>query len=159
MADKMSNENIVSLRAFGAKEVICPTAVDPEHPRSYYAVTKRLVKETRNSFPSNQYCNPANPEAHYVSTAPEIWEQTGGEIDVFCGGMGTGGTLSGCGKYFKEKKPGFQVVGVDPIGSLYYEDVKNRRLTKPVSYYLEGLREGLFARTIKLKSIQYNAPR
>ena len=107
MPDKMSNEKIAALRAFGAKVVICPTAVEPEDPRSYYEVTKRLVKETPNSFHSNQYYNPANPEAHYLSTGPEIWEQTGGEIDVFVAGMGTGGTISGCGKYFKEKKPGF----------------------------------------------------
>ncbi|MGZ3429518.1 MAG: PLP-dependent cysteine synthase family protein, partial [Polyangia bacterium] len=118
MPDKMSTEKIAALRAFGAKVVICPTAVEPEDPRSYYEVTKRLVKETPNSFHSNQYYNPANPEAHYVSTAPELWEQTGGELDVFVAGMGTGGTISGCGRYFKEKKPGFQVVGVDPIGSL-----------------------------------------
>lgn len=153
MPDKMSTEKIASLRAFGAKVVICPTAVEPEDPRSYYEVTKRLVKETPNSFHSNQYYNPANPEAHYVSTAPEIWEQTGGEIDVFCGGMGTGGTLSGCGKYFKEKKPGFQVVGVDPIGSLYYEYVKTGRLTKPFSYYVEGIGEDFLPGTMNLKII------
>jgi cystathionine beta-synthase len=153
MPDKMSNEKILTLRAFGAKVVICPTAVEPEDPRSYYEVTKRLVKETPNSFHSNQYYNPANPEAHYVSTAPEIWEQTAGEIDVFCAGMGTGGTISGCGRYFKEKKPGFQVVGVDPIGSLYYEYVKTGRLTKPFSYYVEGIGEDFLPGTMNLKII------
>ena len=151
MPDKMSTEKIASLRAFGAKVVICPTAVEPEDPRSYYEVTKRLVKDTPNSFHSNQYFNPANPEAHYVSTAPEMWEQTGGEIDVFCAGMGTGGTLTGCGRYFKEKKPGFQVVGVDPIGSLYYEYVKTGRLTKPFSYYVEGIGEDFLPGTMNLK--------
>jgi cystathionine beta-synthase len=153
MPDKMSNEKILTLRAFGAKVVICPTAVEPEDPRSYYEVTKRLVKETPNSFHSNQYYNPANPEAHYVSTAPELWEQTNGEIDVFCAGMGTGGTISGCGRYFKEKKPGFQVVGVDPIGSLYYEYVKTGRLTKPFSYYVEGIGEDFLPGTMNLKII------
>jgi cystathionine beta-synthase len=153
MPDKMSSEKISTLRAFGAKVVICPTAVEPEDPRSYYEVTKRLVKETPNSFHSNQYYNPANPEAHYVSTAPEIWEQTGGEVDVFCAGMGTGGTISGCGRYFKEKKPGFQVVGVDPIGSLYYEYVKTGRLTKPFSYYVEGIGEDFLPGTMNLKII------
>jgi cystathionine beta-synthase len=153
MPDKMSSEKIASLRAFGAKVVICPTAVEPEDPRSYYEVTKRLVKETPNSFHSNQYYNPANPEAHYVSTAPELWEQTGGEIDVFVAGMGTGGTISGCGKYFKEKKPGFQVVGIDPIGSLYYEYVKTGRLTKPFSYYVEGIGEDFLPGTMNLKII------
>ena len=151
MPDKMSTEKIASLRACGAKVVICPTAVEPEDPRSYYEVTKRLVKDTPNSFHSNQYFNPANPEAHYVSTAPEMWEQTGGEIDVFCAGMGTGGTLTGCGRYFKEKKPGFQVVGVDPIGSLYYEYVKTGRLTKPFSYYVEGIGEDFLPGTMNLK--------
>lgn len=150
MPDKMSNEKIAALRAFGAKVVICPTAVEPDDPRSYYEVTKRLVRETPNSFHSNQYYNPANPEAHYVSTAPEIWEQTGGELDVFVAGMGTGGTISGCGKYFKEKKPGFQVVGVDPIGSLYYEYVKTGRLTKPFSYYVEGIGEDFLPGTMDL---------
>jgi cystathionine beta-synthase len=153
MPDKMSNEKIAALRAFGAKVVICPTAVEPEDPRSYYEVTKRLVKETPNSFHSNQYYNPANPEAHYVSTAPELWDQTGGEMDVFCAGMGTGGTISGCGKYFKDKKPGFQVVGVDPIGSLYYEYVKTGRLTKPFSYYVEGIGEDFLPGTMNLKII------
>ncbi|HEY7953802.1 MAG TPA: cysteine synthase family protein, partial [Polyangia bacterium] len=141
MPDKMSNEKILALRAFGAKVVICPTAVEPDDPRSYYEVTKRLVRETPNSFHSNQYYNPANPEAHYLSTAPEIWRETAGELDVFVAGMGTGGTISGCGRYFKEKKPGFQVVGVDPIGSLYYEYVKTGRMTKPFSYYVEGIGE------------------
>src|SRR5438552_11496178 len=112
MPDKMSQEKIASLRAFGAKVVICPTAVEPEDPRSYYEVTKRIVAENPGAFHANQYHNPANPEAHYVSTAPEIWEQTGGELDVFVAGMGTGGTISGCGRYFKEKKPGFKPVGV-----------------------------------------------
>src|SRR4029434_5961529 len=94
MPDKMSAEKIASLRAFGAKVVICPTAVEPEDPRSYYSVSRRLVEDTAGACYSNQYHNPANPEAHYVSTAPEIWEQTGGEFDVFAAGMGTGGTLS-----------------------------------------------------------------
>src|ERR1041384_3076158 len=131
MPDKMSQEKIASLRAFGAKVVICPTAVEPEDPRSYYSVAKRLVQETPGAFHANQYHNPANPEAHERSTAPEIWEQTGGEIDVFCAGMGTGGTISGCGRFFKERKPGFKIVGVDPIGSLYYEYIKTGRMTRP----------------------------
>jgi cystathionine beta-synthase len=95
MPDKMSREKIDTLRAYGAKVVICPTAVEPSDPRSYYSVSRRIVEETPGAFYANQYHNPANPEAHYVSTAPEIWEQTGGEFDVFVSGMGTGGTLSG----------------------------------------------------------------
>jgi cystathionine beta-synthase len=153
MPDKMSQEKIASLRAFGAKVVICPTAVEPEDPRSYYSVSRRLVEETPGSFYANQYHNPANPEAHYVSTAPEIWEQTGGEFDVFAAGMGTGGTISGCAKYFKERKPGLKILGVDPIGSLYYEYVKTGRLTKPFSYYVEGIGEDFLPSTMNLKAL------
>src|SRR5262245_25257976 len=153
MPDKMSQEKIASLRAFGAKVVICPTAVEPEDPRSYYSVSRRLVEETPGAFYANQYHNSANPEAHYLSTAPEIWEQTGGEVDVFCAGMGTGGTISGCGRVFKEKKPGMKIVGVDPIGSLYYEYVKTGRLTKPFSYYVEGIGEDFLPTTMNLKII------
>ena len=90
-----------ALRAFGARVVICPTAVEPEDPRSYYQTAKRIVQETPGAFYANQYHNPANPEAHYLSTAPEIWEQTDGEVDVFVAGMGTGGTISGCGRYLQ----------------------------------------------------------
>ncbi len=150
MPDKMSQEKIDALRAYGSKVVICPTAVEPSDPRSYYSVAKRLVEETPGAFYANQYHNPANPEAHYVSTAPEIWEQTGGEFDVFVAGMGTGGTLSGCGRFFKEKNPGIQLVGVDPIGSLYYEYVKTGRLTKPFSYYVEGIGEDFLPSTMNL---------
>jgi cystathionine beta-synthase len=153
MPDKMSQEKIASLRAFGAKVVICPTAVEPEDPRSYYSVSRRLVEETPGAFYSNQYHNPANPEAHYVSTAPEIWEQTGGEFDVFAAGMGTGGTISGCARYFKERKPGLKILGVDPIGSLYYEYVKTGRLTKPFSYYVEGIGEDFLPSTMNLKAL------
>ena len=104
MPDKMSEEKIKALQAFGARVVICPTAVEPEDPRSYYSVSRRLAEETPGAVLANQYYNPANPEAHYLSTAPEIWAQTGGELDAFCAGMGTGGTLSGCAKYFKEDR-------------------------------------------------------
>lgn len=150
MPDKMSQEKIQALRAYGAKVVICPTAVEPSDPRSYYSVARRLVEETPGAFYANQYHNPANPEAHYVSTAPEIWEQTKGEFDVFVGGMGTGGTLSGCGRYFKERKPDMKIVGVDPVGSLYYEYVKTGRLTKAFSYYVEGIGEDFLPSTMNL---------
>jgi cystathionine beta-synthase len=150
MPDKMSQEKIDALRAYGSKVVICPTAVEPSDPRSYYSVAKRLVEETPGAFYANQYHNPANPEAHYVSTAPEIWEQTGGEFDIFVSGMGTGGTLSGCGRYFKERNPDIKIVGVDPVGSLYYEYVKTGRLTKPFSYYVEGIGEDFLPSTMNL---------
>src|SRR5205814_8417540 len=109
MPDKMSAEKFASLRAFGARVVMCPTAVEPEEPRSYYQTARRIVQETPGAFYANQYHNPANPEAHYLSTAPEIWKQTGGEVDVFVAGMGTGGTISGCGRYFREKKKDFRL--------------------------------------------------
>jgi cystathionine beta-synthase len=150
MPDKMSQEKIDALRAYGSKVVICPTAVEPSDPRSYYSVARRLVEETPGAFYSNQYHNPANPEAHYISTAPEIWEQTNGEFDTFMGGMGTGGTLSGCGRYFKERNPDVKIVGVDPIGSLYYEYVKTGRLTKAFSYYVEGIGEDFLPSTMNL---------
>lgn len=150
MPDKMSTEKVANLRSLGAKVVLCPTAVDAEDPRSYYSVTKRLVAETPNAFHANQYHNQANPEAHYLSTGPEIWEQTAGEIDTFVAGMGTGGTISGCGKYFKEQNPNIKIVGVDPIGSIYYELKKTGRITKPFSYSVEGIGEDFVPTTMNL---------
>jgi cystathionine beta-synthase len=151
MPDKMSQEKISHLRAFGARVVVCPTAVDPEDPRSYYQVAQRIARETPNSFYANQYHNPANPEAHYISSGPEVWEQTGGEFEVFCAGMGTGGTLSGAGRFLREKKPDIKIVGVDPVGSLYYDFVKSGRITKPFSYKVEGIGEDFFPTTMDLK--------
>jgi cystathionine beta-synthase len=150
MPDKMSQEKIDALRAYGAKVVICPTAVEPSDPRSYYSTARRLVEETSGAFYSNQYHNPANPEAHYLSTAPEIWNQTQGQFDAFVTGMGTGGTISGCGRYFKERNPQMQIIGVDPVGSLYYEYVKTGRLTKSFSYYVEGIGEDFLPSTMNL---------
>ncbi len=151
MPDKMSQEKISNLRAFGAKVVVCPTAVEADDPRSYYQVAKRLSVETPNCFYANQYHNPANPEAHYLSTGPEIWRQTNGDFDAFLAGMGTGGTLSGTGKYLREKKPEIKIVGVDPVGSLYYDFVKTQRITKPFSYKVEGIGEDFFPTTMNLK--------
>jgi len=151
MPDKMSVEKIASLRAFGARVVVCPTAVEPDDPRSYYSVAKRLDEDTPNSFYANQYHNADNPGGHYYSTGPELWEQTGGEIDVFCAGLGTGGTITGTGRYLKEKKPGVKLLGVDPVGSLYYDFVKSGRVTKPFTYKVEGIGEDFFPSTIDLK--------
>jgi cystathionine beta-synthase len=150
MPDKMSEEKIKSLQAFGARVVICPTAVDPEDPRSYYSVSRRLAEETPGAVLANQYYNPANPGAHYLSTGPEIWAQTGGEIDVFCAGMGTGGTLSGCARYFKERKPEMKIVGVDPVGSLYYDYVKTGTMVRPRPYKVEGIGEDFLPGTMNL---------
>jgi cystathionine beta-synthase len=151
MPDKMSQEKIASLRAYGAKVVVCPTAVEPEDPRSYYSVAKRLSVETPNAFYANQYHNQDNPDGHYQSTGPEIWEQTQGEIDALVAGLGTGGTITGTGRYLREKKPDIRLVGVDPVGSLYYDFVKSGRITKPFSYKVEGIGEDFFPSTIDLK--------
>jgi len=150
MPDKMSEEKIKALQAFGARVVICPTAVEPEDPRSYYSVSRRLAEETPGAVLANQYYNPANPEAHYLSTAPEIWAQTGGELDAFCAGMGTGGTLSGCAKYFKEKRSEIKIVGVDPVGSLYYDYVKTGTMVRPRPYKVEGIGEDFLPGTMNL---------
>ncbi|HEX2675290.1 MAG TPA: cystathionine beta-synthase [Polyangiales bacterium] len=151
MPDKMSAEKIASLRAWGARVVVCPTAVEPEDPRSYYSVAKRLAQETPNSFYANQYHNQDNPGGHYRSTGPEIWADTGGEIDVFVAGMGTGGTMAGVGRYLKEHKPSVKLVGVDPVGSLYYDYVKSARLTKPFTYKVEGIGEDFLPSTFDPK--------
>jgi cystathionine beta-synthase len=153
MPDKMSQEKIATLRAYGARVVVCPTAVEPEDPRSYYQVAKRIAEETKNCFYANQYHNPSNPNAHFLSTGPEIWEQCGHELDVFVTGMGTGGTVSGVGKFLKSKKPDVKLVGVDPVGSLYYDFVKTQRITKPFSYKVEGIGEDFFPSTMNLKII------
>ncbi len=119
MPDKMSQEKIDTLRAFGAEVVVCPTDVPPDSPRSYYRVADRLAEEIDGAFQPNQYFNAANPEAHYRSTGPEIWRQTSGLITHFVAGVGTGGTISGAGRYLKEQNPRIEVVGADPEGSLY----------------------------------------
>lgn len=151
MPDKMSQEKIASLQAFGAKVVVCPTAVAPEDPRSYYCTAERLAKETPNNFYTRQYHNQDNPRGHYESTGPEIWNQTQGDLDVLVAGLGTGGTITGTAKFLREKKPNLKVVGVDPIGSLYYDFVKSGRITKPFSYKVEGIGEDFFPSTIDLK--------
>src|SRR3954470_2237508 len=119
MPDKMSNEKIAMLRAYGAEVVITPTAVEHDSPESYYSVSSRLAEEIPGGFKPDQYSNMANPAAHYELTAPEIWEQTGGEIDAIVISVGTGGTISGIGRFFKERSPGVLIVGADPEGSVY----------------------------------------
>src|SRR5512133_2226471 len=119
MPDKMSQEKISMLRAYGAEVVITPTAVDPDSPESYYSVSSRLAEEIPGGFKPDQYSNRANPDAHYEVTAPEILEQTGGELDAIVISVGTGGTISGVGRYFKERKSDVKIIGDDPEGSLY----------------------------------------
>src|SRR5512139_780557 len=129
MPDKMSKEKQDALKAFGAQVVVTPTNVPADSPESYYSVAKRIAAETPNSFYLNQYHNPDNVEAHYRSTAPELWEQTGGRIDAFVAGLGTGGTMSGCGRFFKEKNPRILNVGADPVGSVYLSMFKTGKLS------------------------------
>jgi cystathionine beta-synthase len=141
LPDKMSSEKIRNLRAFGAKVVVTPTAVEPEDPRSYYQVARRLARETPNSVYLNQYDNLSNREAHYQMTGPEVLKQMP-EIDVLVAGIGTGGTVCGIGKYLKEKKPSTQVIAVDPVGSIVYEYFKIGKVTTaPKTYKIEGIGE------------------
>src|SRR5205807_8189168 len=119
MPDKMSQEKISLLRAFGAEVVICPTAVDPDSPESYYSVSDRLAEEIPGAYKPDQYSNHENPEAHYATTGPEIWEQTGGELDAVVISVGTGGSITGAGRYLKEQNPELLIVGADPVGSIY----------------------------------------
>jgi cystathionine beta-synthase len=148
MPDKMSDEKIRLLRAFGARVVITPTAVLPDDPRSYYSVSKRIAEETPNAILAGQYWNPANPEAHYRTTGPEIWRQTGGHVDVFVAGMGTGGTISGVSRYLKEQNPALITVGVDPVGSLYNEYFRTGHLGNAHSYKVEGVGEDFLPSTM-----------
>ena len=119
VADKQSKEKIDLLKAVGAEVIVCPTAVAPDDPKSYYSVASKLNEVIPNSFYPNQYYNPSNTEAHYESTGPEIWEQTEGKITHFICGVGTGGTISGVGRYLKEKNPNIKVWGIDPMGSVF----------------------------------------
>src|SRR5256714_1958443 len=134
MPDKMSKEKIDLLRAYGAEVVVAPTEVPPDSPESYYRVADRLTDEIPGAFQPNQYFNPANPEAHYRTTGPEIWRQTEGRITHFVAGVGTGGTIHGAGRYLKERKPEIEIIGADPVGSIY-----SARPVKP--YLVEGVGE------------------
>jgi cystathionine beta-synthase len=151
ITDKQSKEKIDLLKAFGAEVIVCPTAVEPDDPRSYYSVAKKLAKEIPNSFYPNQYENPMNPEAHFLTTGPEIWQDSEGKITHFICGMGTGGTISGVGRFLKQKNPEVKIVGVDPIGSLYYEFVKTGNIGKARTYVVEGIGEDIFPSTMDFK--------
>ncbi len=139
MPDKMSQEKISLLRAFGAEVVICPTAVEPESPESYYSVSARLAEEIPGGYKPNQYENDANPRAHYETTGPEIWRQTDGDLDALVISVGTGGTISGSARYLKEQKPDLLVVGADPEGSIYSSTVH--------PYLVEGIGEDFWPGT------------
>src|SRR6478736_3179606 len=121
MPDKMSQEKVRLLKAFGAEVIVTPTAVPPDHPENYLMVAKRIAHETPNAIFANQFYNDANPEAHYATTGPEIWQQTSGKITHFVGSAGTGGTLTGVGRYLKEKNPKIRIISGDPVGSILAE--------------------------------------
>lgn len=139
--DKQSKEKIDNLKAYGAKVVVCPTDVQPEDPRSYYSVSKRLAKTVPNSYYVNQYDNLWNRETHYKFTAPEIHQQTGGEFDIFMAAVGTGGTITGCAKYFKENLPHVKSIAVDCEGSILTHYFKTGEMIEAKTYVLEGIGE------------------
>lgn len=152
--DKMSNEKVQLLRAFGAEVIITPTAVAHESPESYTEVAKRIVRETPNSILANQFYNQKNPEAHYKTTGPEIWEQTGGKIDYFVAGVGTGGTISGVGKYLKEKNPKIKNIAADPTGSILRDFLETKKIPanfKP--YKVEGIGSDWIPGTLHLEYV------
>src|SRR6266516_636974 len=146
MPDKMSQEKISMLRAYGAEVVITPTAVEHDSPESYYSVSSRLAEEIPGGFKPDQYSNMNNPRAHYETTGPEIWEQTAGAIDVLVSGVGTGGTITGTGRYLKEKNPDVMVVGADPEGSLFSAPDQPAR-----PYLTEGIGEDFWPETFDPK--------
>ena len=139
MPDKMSQEKVRLLKAYGAEVVVVPTAVPPDHPDHYVMKAKQIVKETPGAILANQFYNAVNPEAHYATTGPEIWEQTSGKITHLLVGAGTGGTVSGAGRYLKEKNPGIRVIAGDPVGSLYTGYSRTRSLGEGHPYKVEGI--------------------
>lgn len=151
MPDKVSQEKINLLKAYGAEVVICPTAVAPDDPRSYYSVARQIAKE-RPALLLNQYENLANPEAHYRTTGPEIWEQTQGKLDAFVAGIGTGGTISGVGKFLKERNAAVKIVGADPEGSMIYSEFY--KLPHRVhTYFIEGIGEDIIPKALDFSVI------
>ncbi len=151
--DKMSREKISRMRAFGTEVVVAPTDVAAEDPRSYYSVARALAADIPNAIYPDQYNNPLNALAHYKSTGPEIWEQTGGAIDAFVCGIGTGGTISGVGRYLKERNPAVQVIGVDPIGSVFHDYFHHRRMREPHVYDVEGIGEDYLVKAVDFSVI------
>ena len=155
LADKQSKEKCDILKAVGAEVIICPTAVEAEDPRSYYSVSKRLAEETPNSWYVNQYDNPSNAKAHYESTGPEIWEQTDGKITHFVVGVGTGGTISGVGKYLKEQNPNVKIWGIDTYGSVFkkYHETGVFDENEIYPYVTEGIGEDILPKNVNFDII------
>jgi cystathionine beta-synthase len=155
--DKQSKEKIDALKAFGAEVIVCPTNVDPEDPRSYYSVSSRLEREVPNSWKANQYDNLSNSAAHYESTAPEIWEQTGGTVTHLVVGVGTGGTVSGVGRYLKERNPKLKVWGIDTYGSVFkkYKETGVFDKNEIYPYVTEGIGEDFLPKNVDFEVIDH----
>jgi len=148
--DKISKEKAALLRAYGAEVITCPTSVDADDPRSYYKVAER-IRDERGAYLPYQYYNPANPEAHYATTGPEIWKQTDGKVTHWVAGVGTGGTIGGVGRYLKEQNPGIRVVGVDTVGSVYayyHEHGKLPPADQIHQYLIDGIGEDFLPTTV-----------
>ncbi len=152
MPDKMSEEKRAILRAYGAKVVVTPTNVPPESPEHYTKVAQRLAQETSDSYMPNQYENRVNPDAHYRTTGPEIWRQAEGKVDVFVCGMGTGGTITGTGRFLKEKRKNMRIVGADPEGSIFYPRF-HREKEEPHQYKVEGIGEDFMPGTLDMSIV------
>lgn len=153
MPDKASQEKRDTLKAYGARVVICPTNVPADSPDSYYEVARRLSREIPSAILANQYFNPDNPEAHYLTTGPEIWEQTAGKLTHFVAGVGTGGTISGTGKFLKEKNPNVQIVGADPVGSILAHYHRTGEMCDAHSYLIEGIGEDIIPGNVHFEYI------
>ncbi|MBM3908685.1 MAG: pyridoxal-phosphate dependent enzyme [Gemmatimonadetes bacterium] len=155
MPDKMSQEKVRLLKAFGAEVIITPTAVPPDHPDNYVVMAKRIAKETPNAVLANQFYNEANPDAHFATTGPELWEQTNGRITHFVGAAGTGGTLTGTGRYLKSRNPKVQIIGGDPQGSILAETWRSQGQTSPegAPYKVEGIGQDKVPGTLDMSVI------
>jgi cystathionine beta-synthase len=153
MPDKVSGEKVNLLKSFGAEVLLSPTAVAPEHPDSYYKVARRVTEERPGAVLMDQYHNPANPDAHYRTTGPELWEQTGGRITHFVAGLGTGGTVSGVARYLKEKKPDVKIIGADPIGSILRHYHQTGEMSEAHTYKIEGVGEDFIPSTLDFSLI------
>ncbi len=153
MSSKQSVDKQNMLKAMGAEVVICPSEVGPEDPRSYYSVAKRIAAERPNAILGNQYDNPANCEAHYRTTGPEIWEQMGHKLDYYVAGVGTGGTVSGTSKFLKEVNPGLKTIGIDPVGSILTDFHRTGRKVEAQSYLIEGVGEDIIPANVRFEFI------
>lgn len=153
MADKQSREKVDTLKAVGADVVVCPTAVEPADPRSYHSVVNSLARDIPNAFHPDQYHNFSNPEVHYRTTGPEIWEDSEGRVTHFVAGMGTGGTITGVGRYLKEKNQSVQIIGADPVGSILYDFFHTGKTAKAETYKVEGIGEDFFPTTLDFSVI------